>query len=68
MRDTAGARTGSVLKRLKRNDFKEMCAGQAIVLNAGTEAPVERQLRRGGRATPMLSYNSSGHFHRGQAT
>jgi dephospho-CoA kinase len=52
MQVTAQERATAVLDRLQRNEFKDLCEGQVVVVQADPEMLVERQLQRSGRTKP----------------
>ncbi|MBX3497842.1 MAG: SIR2 family protein [Alphaproteobacteria bacterium] len=59
MRETATRRAKAVLGRLLRDDMRDFCAGQVILVRAETEALVQRQMQRGGRTKPEEVANGS---------
>ena len=60
---TARKRGSAVLERLQLNNLRDLCPGQVIVVQADTEALVDRQLQRGGRTRPeRVADGSAGRY------
>jgi hypothetical protein len=56
---TARKRSHAVLGRLEEDNLRQLCAGQVLLVQAGANILVERQLQRGGRTTPEEVANGS---------
>lgn len=57
--DTARRRADAVLARLKIGNFRDLCPGQVVVVQADTEVLIERQLQRTGRLKPEKAVGAS---------
>jgi hypothetical protein len=58
MQETAKRRAAAALGRLARDDFRELCRGQVIVLEADREVLAYRQLQRGESSVTTESVNN----------
>jgi hypothetical protein len=50
--ETAEQRATAVLKRFEKEDLRNLCSGQVILVHADTKILLERQLQRSGRTKP----------------